>query len=252
MAVQIADIPLSKIMQNLSFRYTRWVNFRQKRFGHLFQGRYKAILVDKDNYLLELIRYIHLNPVRAGLVSTPEDYQWSSHQVYMGCEILPWLTTDLALSRFAKPLSVARKKYQNFVYDGIEKEFRGDFYGSKTDSRILGDDNFIENTLAKIKEKPYHPPLLNDIIGRVCQEYELIETQLKAKTQDRKASECRAVISWLAIEFKSATLTEVAKRFNREVSTMSSVIRRLVQRAEKSKKLKKKLNTFMSSWENKR
>lgn len=74
LAIQVGDIPLSKIMQNLSFRYTRRINQREKRVGHLFQGRYKAILVDGDSYLLELVRYIHLNPVRAGMVSEPIEY----------------------------------------------------------------------------------------------------------------------------------------------------------------------------------
>ena len=64
LAVQVGDVPLSKSMQNLSFRYTRWINQRQQRSGHLFQGRYHAILVDKDSYLLELVRYIHLNPAK--------------------------------------------------------------------------------------------------------------------------------------------------------------------------------------------
>jgi len=66
LAIQVADEPLSGIMQNLSFRYTRWINKKQARTGHLFQGRYKSILVDADSYVLELVRYLHLNPVRAG------------------------------------------------------------------------------------------------------------------------------------------------------------------------------------------
>jgi len=70
----MGEIPLSRIMQNLSFRYTRWMNWRQKRSGHLFQGRYKAVLVDADPYLEKLIRYVHLNPVRSGIVKEPEDY----------------------------------------------------------------------------------------------------------------------------------------------------------------------------------
>jgi len=73
LAIQVGDKPLSRIMQTLCFRYTQWVNSRQKRVGHLFQGRYKAIVVDADAYLAELVRYIHLNPVRAKIVKTPED-----------------------------------------------------------------------------------------------------------------------------------------------------------------------------------
>jgi putative transposase len=77
LVVQVGDIPLSKIIQNLSFRYTRWINQRNKRIGHLFQGRYKALLIDADSYLLELVRYIHLNPCRAGMVKDPIQYPWS-------------------------------------------------------------------------------------------------------------------------------------------------------------------------------
>ena len=73
LAVEVGRIPLSRGMQNLAFRYTRWINRREKRMGHLFQGRYRALLVDRDAYLLELVRYIHLNPVRAGLVEEPLD-----------------------------------------------------------------------------------------------------------------------------------------------------------------------------------
>jgi REP element-mobilizing transposase RayT len=91
LAIQVADLPLSRIIQNLSFRYTKWVNWRQSRSGHLFQGRYKAVLVDADAYLLELTRYIHLNPVEAGLVKEPEEHM-GSHRAYLGLGD-SWLTT---------------------------------------------------------------------------------------------------------------------------------------------------------------
>ena len=76
--VEVGNLPLSKIMQNLQFRYTQQYNRRYRKVGHLFQGRYKAILCDRDNYLLELVRYIHLNPIRAGLVRRTDRYRWSS------------------------------------------------------------------------------------------------------------------------------------------------------------------------------
>jgi REP element-mobilizing transposase RayT len=83
LAVQVGVTPLSRIMQNLSLRYTTWINRRLNRSGHLFQGRYKAVLIDADSFLLELVAYIHLNPVRAGMVATPENYHWSSHCAYL-------------------------------------------------------------------------------------------------------------------------------------------------------------------------
>ena len=84
LAIQVGDVPLSRIIQNLSFRYTRYLNRRKNQVGHLFQGRYKALLIDADSYLLELVRYIHNNPVRAGMVKTAEEYPWSSHHAYLG------------------------------------------------------------------------------------------------------------------------------------------------------------------------
>ena len=124
-------------------------------------------------------------------------------------------------------------------------------YGSKKDARLLGNDNFVEKTLAKIEHKPFHPPLLSDIILKVCQEYQLSKAQLKTKTQDRRLSECRAVIGWLALELKCNTLTaEVAKRFDRDVSTMSGIIRRLMLRAEKSEGLNQRLKALIELWQN--
>lgn len=108
LVVQVAETPLAKIVQNLSFRYTRWINRQQRKAGHLFQGRYKAILVDVDAYLLGLVRYLHLNPVRAGMVEQPEAYRWSGHRSYLGMEALPWLSTEWVLGQFAKRLATSR------------------------------------------------------------------------------------------------------------------------------------------------
>src|SRR6185312_7959301 len=91
--LQIAEIPLAKAIHNLSFRYTQWINQRQRRRGHLFQGRYKAILIEV-NQLPELIRLIHFDPVRAKLVNHPKEYRWSSQRAYLGQENLSWLTTE--------------------------------------------------------------------------------------------------------------------------------------------------------------
>lgn len=86
LAVQVGEVPLSRIIQNVAQRYTQWFNWRHQKCGHLFQGRYKAIMVDADSYLSELAAYLHLNPVRARIVQRPEQYLWSSQRVYLGKE----------------------------------------------------------------------------------------------------------------------------------------------------------------------
>jgi putative transposase len=100
LALEVGEISLSIIMQNLSFRYTRHINQRYDKVGHLFKGRFKAILIDEDNYLLDLIRYIHLNPVRAKMVNHAEEHSWSSHRADLALENPPWLTTEYILGYF--------------------------------------------------------------------------------------------------------------------------------------------------------
>ena len=138
LALEVGRIPLSRGMQNLAFRYTRWINRRERRMGHLFQGRYKALLVDRDAYLLELVRYIHLNPVRAGLISDPLDYPWSGHRAYLGQEEVAWLSTDWVLSQFDERRGIARRRYRAFVRAGTDEGYRDEFHSGAENPRVLG------------------------------------------------------------------------------------------------------------------
>jgi putative transposase len=99
--------------------------------------------VDADVYLLELSRYIHLNPVRAGIVTKPEDYPWSGYRAYLGFETIPWLTTDWVLAQFSGRVLAARRAYARFVLEGKGEEPRAEYQkGSDADSRIFGDGTF--------------------------------------------------------------------------------------------------------------
>lgn len=154
-------MPLSCIMQNLTFRYTRWFNWRLKRIGHLFQGRYKAILVDADSYLIELAAYIHLNPVRAVMIDKAEDYEWSSHKAYCGTEQITWLNTEYILSLFLEDHSIACQLFSRYVSDRSNDGHREEFYGKASlDSRVMGEDIFVENILAQNEDlQPCKPTL---------------------------------------------------------------------------------------------
>jgi putative transposase len=239
--LQVSDIPLSQGMQNLSFRYTQWINRRHDRRGHLFQGRYKALLVDEDSYLLELVRYVHLNPVRRGMVADPVDYPWSSHQAYLGQENLPWLTTDWVLGQLAEDRVDARRIYASFVFDGLGEGHRNDFHKGASDGRVLGDDRFLEQIAGSAGESPKSKPSLKEIVALVCQHYAIEKAALVNPSQRRQLAEARAMVAWLAKRFESATLTQVGCCFNRDVGTMSSALRRLVQRAERVSELKREM-----------
>ena len=240
LALQVSDVPLSRGMQNLSFRYTRWINWRQKRTGHLFQGRYKAVLVDGDSYLLELVRYIHLNPVRAGMLKDPEEYPWSSHNAYLGKESLPCLTIDSLLNHFGKSFAEARENYRRFVLDGLKEEHRPEFHGIGEDTRLLGDDSFIEKCLSDSDGIPLRLTV-REIADKVCHIYEITETELKSPSQCRNRSEARAVVGWLAQELGCVTLSEVGKLVNRDVGSISSAVRRLSNRMREVPELAKRV-----------
>ena len=241
LVLQVGKVPLSKILQNLSFRYTRWFNQKKKRIGHLFQGRYKALLVDADQYLLQLIRYIHLNPVRAKIVKRPEEYPWSGHKAYLGRQKLPWLSTEWVLGQLGKRKLKAVEKYQEYVREGVQEGHREDFHRGKEDVRVLGDDKFVEEALGEEVEDKSKRMTLKEIVVKVCREYCIGERELEKVSRNRKASEARSVIGYLCVQTGSATLTEVGKRFKRDVATISKGVRRVEQGVEESKEIKAKL-----------
>jgi REP element-mobilizing transposase RayT len=222
-AMQVGEVSLSRIMQNITFRYTRWVNRRQQRSGHLFQGRFKAVLVDADTYLLELTRYIHLNPVRAGMVQSPEEYPWSGHRAYLGSETIPWLTTDWVLSQFAGKSEKARRGYREFVDQGKEDGYQQEYHsGSANDSRVLGDDTFIDKVLAHAGARPKQRISLDEIIQSVCRKYGIEEKDLKTPGKYRNFSAARGMAAWLILETGGATLAELSSYTGRDVSTLST------------------------------
>jgi len=238
LAIQVAEASLSRIVQNLSFRYTRWINWRQGRSGHLFQGRYKAVLADADVYLLGLIRYIHLNPVRAGMVKEPQEYPWSGHRAYLGLETIPWLTTDWVLSQFSGRVSSARRAYERFLWEGKKETRREEYYrGSSGDGRILGNDAFVERILGE-KQTGVRPNVtLDSLMKAVCREYWIKEEELKGSSRGRRLSEVRGMVAWLVLELGVSTLGELGKATGRDGTTLSSAARRLQRRAKEDLEL---------------
>ena len=227
LVVQVAEVSLAPIMQNLSFRYTRYVNFSQARAGHLFQGRYKALLVDAESYLLELLRYVHLNPVRAGLARRPEAYRWSGHRAYLGLESLSWLTTDAVLERFARRRGTARKRYAGFVAEGMGGARRAEFHRGIAAQGVIADD---AEFLARLRPAERAAPPLGAVIDAVCAHLRLAPKLLGAPGKARETARARALIAFLAVERGAATLSALAARFGRDLSTLSRQRRELERR----------------------
>lgn len=126
-----AHCPLSRGMQSLLYRYSRYYNRRYHKVGHLFQGRYRAILCDKDEYLLELVRYLHLNPVRARLVKDLREYRWSSHGNYLQGSNAGGVAVEEVLAGFSRQRGAAIRAYERFIRDGLGQGHREEYYEVK-------------------------------------------------------------------------------------------------------------------------
>ncbi|HUN53869.1 MAG TPA: transposase [Smithella sp.] len=172
------NVPVVTLMSRLLTGYAMHFNMRHKRSGRLFQNRYKSILCQEDTYLTELVRYIHLNPLRAGLVKTMGElnrYAYCGHSVLMGNKKRDWQDTDYVLNYFGKHRAGAIRHYNEFVTAGIEQGRRTDLTGGglirslggwkainkreltdtfmKSDERILGDSDFVDEVLSSANEK---------------------------------------------------------------------------------------------------
>jgi len=157
--LEVQSISTSTIIQRLLTSYTKYYNKKYKKIGHLFQGRYKAILCEKDSYLLELVRYIHLNPYRAGLVRKPSDWTWSGHKEYLGQSENKVQDISEVLGILSDNIKHGVLKYQEFVQDGSRMGKKKDYYPQEN-MPYLGDDRFVEDILIR------HIDLINRIAPR--------------------------------------------------------------------------------------
>lgn len=209
--------PLAKFMRRLLTGYAVTFNLRHRRAGHLFQNRYKSLVCDEEEYLLELVRYIHLNPLRAGLVPTLDEldqYPWCGHAVLLGQGALPGQVTTEILARFGKTISSSRRSYRAFVEDSIEMGHRKDLVGSGLqrrqmateepeeslrDARVLGSGDFVEQLLIQAEAKPILSKLsLGEIIEHVCGKLGLSLTKLTSQSRTQQIANARSIICHVA------------------------------------------------------
>ncbi|MBA4373868.1 MAG: hypothetical protein C0402_13545 [Thermodesulfovibrio sp.] len=202
--IETSETPLSKILQGINQTYTAWFNRKHKTVGHLFQGRYKAILCDRDSYLVSLVKYIHHNPVRARMTKAPEEYPWSSHRAYLKPMKKNIVDEDQVLRMFSEDKGSARRIYEAYVSDGIAVK-KEDIYCT-IDKRILGDDRFTETIMGKCeaaiapgrKEKEYSLAAIADTIDEA---FGISLSQMRQKGKHRDITHGRKLLSLVAHEF---------------------------------------------------
>jgi len=231
---------LSQIMRHINGAYTTYFNVKRTRAGHLLQGRYKAILVEADEYAEELSRYMHLNPVRAGIVARPELYRWSSYLSYIGKTPQPeWLKRDFILGFFGAAISGAKKSYQEYVEDVLGKDYDSPFSGTVAYT-ILGGADFIQRIITEHVEgkgQSSEMPAVRSLNRRLGIEEILLQTQ---KTVG-ETSDTRDVAIYLCHRYTGEKLKKIGERFGLTDSGVSKASWRMNNRLKEDTALLEKV-----------
>jgi REP element-mobilizing transposase RayT len=235
--------PVSTVMRRVLTGYAVGYNRRHRRHGHLFQNRFKSILCQEDRYLLELVRYIHLNPLRAGMVEdlrSLDRYAYCGHSRLMGWRESGWQDTVYILRLFAKTISAARRRYMEFVAEGVPQGRRPELIGGglirsiggwsavkamrkvgayqKGDERILGDGQFVENALAQAEEnleRKYHLKAkgfdLEKVVERVAELTGLEPAEVLALGRQKRVIAARSIVCFWAMRELGISQAELAR-----------------------------------------
>jgi len=235
MAVQCPQAPLSDLMRLVASGYARATNRKYRRSGHLFERRHRALLLDDDTYLIELVRYIHHNPLRAGMVKDLGAYRWSSHGAYLTGASPAWLTTRLVLSAFSPTTAAARAMYRSFMETPGSDEMQARFrVGDPEDDRLVGRTELVQSPQ---DSRPIaSAQTLEELAAAVCARHGVTVAEIIAPGRGRLYARIRAEVGLAAIEGGVASNAELARFFRRSQSNMSYAIGRLRQRLRDRKR----------------
>jgi len=237
---------ITKVMHYLNATYTGYFNKKYDRVGHLFQGRYKGYLIEKERYLLSVSRYIHLNPIRAMIVKRPEEYRWSSYPEYIGKEKKKeWLTCDWILGQYFKDETRARRQYRAFVEEGLTLK-ENPFEALKA-GLVLGSEDFIEGIKKRIqlrrhKEIPESKRLTRDIkyedvITTVTKRFGISEDEVKEAR--RRNNLARRICLYLLRRHTDMRNEEIAGNFGIGYTAVSQAATRLRMEMKENRRLRR-------------
>jgi len=231
--------PLSKIMQMFLSSYSHYFNKRHNKVGHLFQDRYKAIICDKENYFLALLRYIHLNPVRAKLTDNPDDYKWSSHQNYIGKIQNNHLAIEKVFNSIGGSLLSGYNTYISLINSKLDDNFQNDLKKSYKKC-VLGTDEFINRlNLPKqepdsmprlISVNPVNKPALPEILDEVSKEFGVSGESIISNSQIHFTNYARKMFSYRSIKKHGYTLKEVADFIDKDPSRIYRYVKEIRQK----------------------
>jgi REP-associated tyrosine transposase len=223
--LQVGETPLGRLMQQIASEYARAFQSSLATTGHLFENRYYATIVATDAYLLEALRYVHQNPVRAGLVSNAAEYPWSSHRVYLGDAIEPWVTTDFALAQFSEDRARAIVRFRAFVDAIPPADIAAELAALDKGVPLLGKPEL----LARDVRPPDAGSTLEEIVGDACRHFSVTVVELRSPLRTSRLVTARAWIAMTATRHGIATMAAIARELHRDESTLRAAMRKYVR-----------------------
>jgi REP element-mobilizing transposase RayT len=222
--VQVCARPLGWFMMRIASRYARTVQSRMKTTGHFFERRYHATLIDVDRYLLAVVRYIHLNPVKAGLVRDPTAYVWSSHRVYLGRAECAWLTTDFVLRALAHQADAARRQYRLLMNDAApDTDEISSLLEAGRSSRLPGNDAFAAQVAAGSRLPPPRERL-DAILAECVARFGIPLKLLASPSKARRLSAARAWLAHRVVAGRAASICAVARLLDRSEGSIRQLM----------------------------
>ena len=232
---------LSQIMRHINGAYTTYFNNKRQRAGHLLQGRFKAILVDMDEYSKELSRYIHLNPIRAKIVDKLQDYRWSSYLDYIGDRNPPaWLQRDFILGYFGNRPRIAQKNYREFINARLGKKYKSPL-NEVIGSTVLGSADFVKEIKKRFiegKKANRDLPALRALSTKPT--IEDITKEVKSAF-NQQPDQVKNVSLYLCHRHTASSLKQIGRHFNIGESAVSQASRRMGMKIKRDKKLEKRI-----------
>lgn len=249
LAIERGKGPLSRIMAGLQSSYTQYFNRRHRRVGHLFQGRYKALLVEEDAYALGLVRYIHENPVKAGVVGRPEQYLWSSDRFYRRGRGPEWVDVDRVLEMLGRRRSAAVRAYRRLMREQAEQPYEE---APRWGQAVLGEEAFAERVFRSVGEPaPVRRGLTVEAVARRVARREGIELQrMRSLSRGHQESRARLLVAWAGREVGRISVAKTAKFFLRDTSTLAKGLGRLEQLALEDGKLRRQVEQVCAAVRN--
>jgi len=240
---------LSRSMRHINGVYTQRFNRTHGFDGQLFRGRYKSVIVDGDSYLLQLVRYIHRNPVRAGVTNHMHEYPWSSHKGYLSsAKKWSWLYKDFIFSLLSNAKAGQLNAYKAFMKiedsEEITRVFEGEkspiAFGNEKFVRWLKGKFFVENRNTQVPESLALSPEIEEIKNVVCSYYKVDESEL-LKSRRGRFSEPRSIAIYLARALRKDSLMDIGSEFNLNgYSSVSSVLEGMRKHLQKDRRLRKR------------